>query len=86
MQRKVIVFGGGGQLGVELCREFEKRNWVVVRFDRQSLDVTESARVEDAIAKADAQVVINAAAYNQVDIAEKEPSRPTKPMRSPCAT
>lgn len=73
MQRKVIVFGGGGQLGVELCREFEKRNWVVAPFDRQSLDVTDSARVEEAIAKADAQVVINAAAYNQVDIAEKEP-------------
>ena len=42
-------------------------------FDRQSLDITDAQRVEEAIAKADPQVVINAAAYNQVDIAEKEP-------------
>lgn len=73
MQRKVVVLGGGGQLGVELCREFERRQWTVQRFDRQSLDITNSGRVEEAIAAADPQVVVNAAAYNQVDIAETEP-------------
>jgi dTDP-4-dehydrorhamnose reductase len=73
MQQKVIIFGGGGQLGVELCREFEKRQWPVLRYDRHGLDITDASRVEEAIVKADAQVVINAAAYNQVDIAEKEP-------------
>jgi dTDP-4-dehydrorhamnose reductase len=73
MQRKVIVFGGGGQLGIELCREFERRSWQVSRFERQMLDVTNSALVEDAVARADAELVINAAAYNQVDIAEQEP-------------
>ena len=73
MQRKVVVLGGGGQLGVELCREFTNRNWTVQRFDRQSLDVTDSQRVEAAIAQADPQLVVNAAAYNQVDIAETEP-------------
>jgi dTDP-4-dehydrorhamnose reductase len=73
MQRKVVVLGGGGQLGVELCREFERREWTVRRFDRQSLDVTDAARVETAIAEADPQVVVNAAAYNQVDIAESDP-------------
>ncbi len=73
MQRKVIIFGGGGQLGVELCREFARHQWAVQKFDRQSLDVTDSAGVEQAVAQAEAQVVINAAAYNQVDIAEREP-------------
>jgi len=73
MQGKVIVFGGGGQLGVELCREFERRQWSVERLDRQAIDVTDPARVEEAVAKADPQLVINAAAYNQVDIAESEP-------------
>ncbi len=73
MPRKVIIFGGGGQLGVELCREFERREWIVQRVDRQSLDITDAQRVEAAVAKADPQVVVNAAAYNQVDIAEKEP-------------
>src|SRR5579875_1009314 len=73
MQRKAVVFGSGGQLGVELCREFERRHWTVQRFDRQSLDVTDAARVEHAVAHADPAVVLNAAAYNQVDIAEREP-------------
>lgn len=72
MNSKVIVFGGGGQLGVELCREFERRQWTVVRFDRQALDIADPAKVEEAVAKTDAQVVVNAAAYNQVDIAERE--------------
>ena len=73
MQRKVVVLGGGGQLGVELCREFQRRNWQVQRFDRKTLDVTDARRVEAAIAEADPQTVVNAAAYNQVDIAETEP-------------
>jgi dTDP-4-dehydrorhamnose reductase len=72
MKSKVIVFGEGGQLGVELCREFERRQWTVVRFDRQSLDITDPQKVEEAVAKTDPKVVMNAAAYNQVDIAEKE--------------
>jgi dTDP-4-dehydrorhamnose reductase len=73
MQQRVAIFGGGGQLGVELCREFERRNWTVQRFDRQSLDVADAGRVEQAIGKASPHLVINAAAYNQVDIAEQEP-------------
>lgn len=73
MQRKVVVFGSGGQLGVELCREFERRNWAVHRFDRQTLDITDAQRVEETLAAIDPQLVVNAAAYNQVDIAEREP-------------
>ena len=73
MQRKIVIFGGGGQLGVELCREFERRNWTVHRFDRQSLDITNASGVEQALGKVDPGVVVNAAAYNQVDIAEREP-------------
>jgi dTDP-4-dehydrorhamnose reductase len=74
MQRKVIIFGGGGQLGIELCQEFERRQWVVQRLDRHVLDVTDAAAVEEVVAQSDPQVVINSAAYNQVDIAESEPS------------
>jgi dTDP-4-dehydrorhamnose reductase len=45
----------------------------VQKFDRQSLDVTDTQRVEQALASVDPRVVINSAAYNQVDIAEREP-------------
>lgn len=73
MQRKVVILGGAGQLGIELCRQFEAKHWTVELFDRQALDVTEAPRVEQAIARVDPQVVVNAAAYNHVDIAEAEP-------------
>jgi dTDP-4-dehydrorhamnose reductase len=73
MSKRVVIFGSGGQLGVELCREFESRGWEMLRFDRQSLDITDRALVESAIAKADPKLVINSAAYNQVDVAESEP-------------
>lgn len=69
-----MIFGGGGQLGVEVCHEFERRQWIVERYDRQSLDVTDAARVEQVIGGANPNFVINCAAYNQVDIAEREPS------------
>lgn len=73
MSKRVAILGSGGQLGVELCKEFEKRGYQITRFDRQSLDITDTQRVETAIAQIDPQFVINSAAYNQVDVAEKEP-------------
>jgi dTDP-4-dehydrorhamnose reductase len=42
-------------------------------WDRDEVDITEAAAVENAIARFDAEVVFNAAAYNQVDVAEEEP-------------
>jgi dTDP-4-dehydrorhamnose reductase len=73
MSKRVVVFGSGGQLGVELCRVFEGRGWQVKRFDRQMLDITDPQAVEAGLAQADPQLVINSAAYNQVDVAESEP-------------
>ena len=72
MQR-VAIFGSGGQLGVELKSEFSRRGWQVVAFERSKVDITDPAAVEQALANADPSVVVNSAAYNQVDVAEKEP-------------
>lgn len=72
MQR-VAIFGSGGQLGGELKAEFEKRGWETAAFERSGADITDGAQVERAIASFAPAVVVNAAAYNQVDVAEKEP-------------
>ncbi len=69
----MAVFGSGGQLGVELVSAFASRGWEVLAYDRSSVDITDQAQVERTIAQADPPVVVNAAAYNQVDIAEQEP-------------
>src|SRR5664279_3679651 len=41
--------------------------------ERSKVDITDPAAVQNVLAKYDAEIVFNAAAYNQVDVAEKEP-------------
>ncbi len=72
--KKAVVFGCHGQLGIELVTVFQQRGYQVTGFDRTQVDIGDSAQVEKAFAREDPGVVINAAAYNQVDIAEKEPA------------
>lgn len=67
------MFGAAGQLGVELVRELRVRQFDVKPIDRAQVDITDAAAVENALAAYDAEVVFNSAAYNQVDVAEKEP-------------
>lgn len=71
--KRVIIFGCKGQLGVELSSEFERRGYAVTGYDRASVDVSDGALVERKVAEVDPAIVANAAAYNQVDVAEKEP-------------
>jgi dTDP-4-dehydrorhamnose reductase len=73
MSRRAVVFGASGQLGVELVRELRARRYDVKGWDRSQVDITNRAAVENSLAEFDAEVVFNSAAYNQVDVAEKEP-------------
>jgi len=73
VNRKAVVFGASGQLGVELVRELRSRQFQVKALERAEVDITDAAAVERALAEYDAEVVFNSAAYNQVDVAEKEP-------------
>src|SRR5215831_19692376 len=73
MNRRAVVFGAAGQLGVELVRELRERRYAVLAWERSQVDITDAAAVERALAGYEAEIVFNAAAYNQVDVAEKEP-------------
>lgn len=70
---KTLVFGKAGQLGFELARVFREHGHEVEAFGRDHVDVCDAARVEALIAQSDAEVVLNATAYNAVDLAESEP-------------
>jgi dTDP-4-dehydrorhamnose reductase len=72
--RKAVVFGCRGQLGIELVAVLGERGYQVTGFDRTQVDIVDSAQVEQVFAREEPAIVINAAAYNQVDIAEKEPA------------
>jgi dTDP-4-dehydrorhamnose reductase len=73
IKKSVLILGSGGQLGVELVRECTARGYTVTGYKRADLDITDSAAVEQRLASLDPSIVINAAAYNMVDVAEKEP-------------
>jgi dTDP-4-dehydrorhamnose reductase len=73
MSKRAVVFGAAGQLGIELVRELQHRRFTVVAWDRSKVDITDPVAVQNALADYDAEVVFNAAAYNQVDVAEQEP-------------
>jgi dTDP-4-dehydrorhamnose reductase len=73
MNKKAAVFGSRGQLGAELVRELSSRRYQVTGWERTQLDVTDASRVEQVLVELDPAVVFNAAAYNQVDVAEQEP-------------
>jgi dTDP-4-dehydrorhamnose reductase len=73
LTKRTVVFGSLGQLGVELCAELTRRGYEVRGFERTALDICDREKVERTLAEFDPWAVFNAAAYNQVDVAEREP-------------
>lgn len=73
MAKRAVVLGSSGQLGVELVRELAGRGYEVHGFERKALDICDRELVEKRLADLDPAIVLNAAAYNQVDVAEREP-------------
>ena len=67
----VLVTGAAGQLGATVGTRFASEHRVVA-LDRSALDITDSDRVGDAIREAAPTVIVNCAAYNDVDGAEDD--------------
>src|SRR6185437_6001289 len=65
-----IVVLGNGQLGTALAA---LSGPAIQVFDRAILDLGDTGAIEPALAAARPEVVINAAAYNKVDEAERRP-------------
>ena len=66
----ILVFGGNGQLGQELVREAASRAISLRRLSRAEADITDSAAVTAALSHGKPNLVVNAAAYTKVDLAE----------------
>ena len=75
MKEKVIfIFGSTGQLGNELIQACATRSqWKIRPWSHPELDVTDAARLRDAIEGDRPWAVINCTAYNQVEAAQDEP-------------
>ncbi len=69
---KVLVTGAKGQLGREIVKILALRGYRVLSKGREELDITDFARVSECISGFNPDIVINCAAYNDVDGAESE--------------
>jgi dTDP-4-dehydrorhamnose reductase len=65
-----LVTGAGGQLGTHLCALLPAED--VVGLTHAELDITSAEAVDDAVRRVRPDVVVNAAAYTNVDGAESD--------------
>ncbi len=75
MALRAVVFGAGGLLGRELARTLAVGANKVQALLREECDIASAAAVERAIADLAPDVLFNAAAYTDVDGAERDPRR-----------
>jgi len=69
VSRRVVVTGAAGQLGTAIVRDFAARA-TVIPLTRQDVDLTDLPELERRVTAERPDVVINCAAFNDVDGAE----------------
>jgi len=68
---KILIVGSGGRLGAALIREYRDK-FEVVGFNHAQLDLAKPQEIHANIDKLDFDVLINAAAFTNVDLCETE--------------
>jgi dTDP-4-dehydrorhamnose reductase len=68
---KIVIVGSGGRLGAALVREYEDR-FDVIDFNHAQLDLANPDAIREKLSAIDFDVLINAAAFTNVDICETQ--------------
>ena len=69
---KILVTGANGQLGQELVQQLQKANVELYAFTKTDLDICNLSTVQQVVNEIKPHVIINAAAFTKVDLAETE--------------
>ncbi|HWQ63429.1 MAG TPA: dTDP-4-dehydrorhamnose reductase [Methanospirillum sp.] len=69
---KILITGAHGQLGTDITRLCRAMNWVVISYGSQDLDITRYHDVMTKIPDIRPDIIINCAAYNDVDKAKSD--------------
>lgn len=75
---KVMITGALGQLGQSIQHHAKASSYQLIPCNKNNLDITSHASIINAIETHQPDVIINAAAYTNVDLAEKEKSQTFK--------
>ncbi len=68
----ILLFGANGQLGQEMVRASAARKMALVALSHAEADIADANAVREAIARHKPALVVNAAAYTKVDLAETD--------------
>jgi len=71
MPISLLITGANGQLGFSITKLFLSFGYKVLPLGKSELDITDRAEVAKTIAAHAPQIIINCAAYNQVELAEE---------------
>lgn len=69
---KILLFGGSGQLGLEVQKRAEDLNFALVSPVISEIDITDLAQLRFLVKQVKPDLIINSAAYTNVDKAESE--------------
>ncbi len=69
----ILLFGAKGQLGRELLAAAARSKIAIAGLSSDEADITDRLAVDNAIARFEPDLIVNAAAYTNVDKAESEP-------------
>jgi dTDP-4-dehydrorhamnose reductase len=72
---RILLFGGAGQVGREVCRAAWPASFELIALDRSAADIRDAAMLSAVITRKHPDLVINLAAYTAVDRAESEPEQ-----------
>ena len=71
--KKILIIGSQGMLGQQLEKIFAAdANYEVVGWDKEKIDITNAIQTREKILELKPQIIINAAAYNNVDKIETD--------------
>ncbi len=73
---RILLIGSDGSLGSELLRQLKlNKLYTVYPFNKKKLDITLKEEIVKVFNKLKPQIVINCAAYTDVEKAEVEPAK-----------
>lgn len=73
MNKKILLIGKTGQLGVEIMKNAAPLDFEIFGFEKNELNVTDELQLREKIKSIRPDVVINTSAYHVVPLCEKNP-------------